>query len=84
MFHILDNDFMLCLPGSTWKMEDADPSAIYYPTSFSNEAEALSYGEAIARQVSEEGIVLLTNQTEMDISTPSRQRTQITVCACTT
>ena len=58
--HILDNDFMLCLPGSTWKMENADPSAIYYPTTFSDEAEALAYGETVARQGSEEGIVLLT------------------------
>lgn len=62
--HILDNDFMLCLPGSTWKMENADPSAIYYPTAIADEAEALAYGETVARQVSEEGIVLLTNQTD--------------------
>ena len=64
MMHILDNDFMLCLPGSTWKMENADPSAIYYPTAIADEAEALAYGERIARQVSEEGIVLLTNQAQ--------------------
>jgi beta-glucosidase len=64
MFHILDNDFMLVIPGSLWKMKNADPSAIYYPASFSNEAEALAYGEMVARQVSEEGIVLLTNQSD--------------------
>ena len=62
MMHILDNDFMLVLPGSTWKMENADPSAIYYPAAISDEAEALTYGESVARQVSEEGIVLLSNQ----------------------
>ena len=62
MFHILDNDFMLVIPGAAWKLKNADPSAIYYPTSFANEAEALTYGESIARQVSQEGIVLLTNR----------------------
>lgn len=62
MLHILDNDFMLVMPGSTWKMKDADPSAVYYPVSFADEAEALAYGERVARQVSEEGIVLLTNR----------------------
>ena len=62
MFHILDNDFMLVIPGSLWKMKNADPSAIYYPVAFDDEAEALAYGERVARQVSEEGIVLLTNQ----------------------
>ena len=40
MLHILDNDFMLVMPGSTWKMKDADPSAIYYPLSFADDAEA--------------------------------------------
>ena len=30
MFHILDNDFMLVIPGSLWKMKNADPSATYY------------------------------------------------------
>ena len=64
MMHILDNDFMLVFPGSTWKMKNADSSAIYYPASFASEAEALAYGENIARQVSEEGIVLLTNQSD--------------------
>ena len=64
VMHILDNDFMLCLPGSTWRMKHADPSAIYYPAKFSDEAEALAYGESVARQVSEEGIVLLTNRTD--------------------
>ena len=64
MLHILDNDFMLVMPGSTWKMKDADPSAIYYPVSFTDEAEALAYGESVARQVSEEGIVLLTNRSD--------------------
>ena len=64
MIHILDNDFMLVLPGSTWKMENADPSAIYYPTMLADEAEALAYGETVARLVSEEGIVLLTNQAD--------------------
>ena len=24
VFHILDNDFMIYLPGSNWKMENAD------------------------------------------------------------
>ena len=62
MFHILDNDFMLAIPGSLWKMKNADPLAIYYPVALSDEAEALAYGERVARQVSEEGIVLLTNQ----------------------
>lgn len=62
MFHILDNDFMLVIPGATWKMKNADSSATYYPVAFANEEEALAYGERIARQVSEEGIVLLTNQ----------------------
>lgn len=64
MFHILDNDFMLVIPGSTWKRKNADPSAIYYPVAFGDEAEALAYGERIARQVSEEGIVLLTNESD--------------------
>ena len=64
MLHILDNDFMLVIPGSTWKMKNADPSAIYYPLAFADEAEALAYGESIARQVSQEGIVLLTNQSD--------------------
>ena len=64
MFHILDNDFMLVIPGSLWKMKKADPSAIYYPVALDNEAEALAYGEMVARQVSEEGIVLLTNQSD--------------------
>ena len=64
VMHILDNDFMLCLPGSTWRMKHADPSAIYYPAKLSDEAEALAYGESVARQVSEEGIVLLTNRTD--------------------
>ena len=64
MFHILDNDFMLVIPGSTWKMKNADSSATYYPAAFANETEALAYGERIARQVSEEGIVLLTNQSD--------------------
>jgi hypothetical protein len=64
MFHILDNDFMLVIPGSLWKMKNADPSAIYYPVAFDDEAEALAYGERVARQVSEEGIVLLTNQSD--------------------
>ena len=27
--HILDNDFMLVFPGSTWELENADPSAVY-------------------------------------------------------
>ena len=62
MMHILDNDFMLVIPGSTWKMKNADPSAIYYPIALADEAEALAYGERIARQVSEEGIVLFTNR----------------------
>lgn len=64
MVHVLDNDFMIYIPGSIWKMENEDPSAIYYPTSFDSEEEALAYGEIIARQVSEEGIVLLTNEAE--------------------
>ena len=64
MLHILDNDFMLVIPGSTWKIKNADSSAIYYPVAFADEAEALAYGESIARQVSEEGIVLLTNQSD--------------------
>jgi beta-glucosidase len=64
MLHILDNDFMLVIPGSLWKMKNADPSAIYYPVGFDDEAEALAYGETVARQVSEEGIVLLTNETD--------------------
>lgn len=55
MLQILDNDFMLVMPGSTWKMKDTDPSATYYPVAFADEAEALAYGESIARQVSEEG-----------------------------
>lgn len=62
--HILDNDFMLVFPGSTWELENADPSAVYYPTPTADEAEALAYGQTVARQVSEEGIVLLTNHTE--------------------
>ena len=62
MLHILDNDFMLVIPGATWKLKNADPSAIYYPTAIVDEAEALAHGESIARQVSKEGIVLLTNQ----------------------
>ena len=40
-------------------MENEEPSAIYYPTTFSNEAEALAYGKTVARQVSEEGTVRL-------------------------
>ena len=63
--YILDNDFMLMIPGSTWKMENEDPTAIYYPTVFADEEEALAYGETIARRVSEEGIVLLTNRSEV-------------------
>ena len=62
VFHIIDNDFMIYVQGSNWKVENQDPSAIYYPTSFATEQEALAYGEIIARQVSEEGIVLLTNE----------------------
>ena len=73
MMHILDNDFMLVFPGSTWKMENADPSAVYYPTPVADEAEALAYGERIARQVSEEGIVLLTNQAQA-LPLPERSR----------
>ena len=64
MMHILDNDFMLVIPGSTWKMKNEDPDAVYYPTAFTDEAEALAYGESVARQVSEEGIVLLTNSSD--------------------
>ena len=64
MFHILDNDFLLVIPGSLWKMKNADSSAIYYPVAFEDEAEALAYGERVARQVSEEGIVLLTNEAD--------------------
>ena len=52
------------MPGSTWKMKNADPSAIYYPVSYTDEAEALAYGESVAHQVSEEGIVLLTNRSD--------------------
>ena len=62
--HILDNDFMLVFPGSTWELENADFSAVYYPTPIADETEALTYGKTVARQVSEEGIVLLTNHTE--------------------
>ena len=73
VMHILDNDFMIYLPGSNWKMENADPSAIYYPTTLADEAEALVYGETVARQVSEEGVVLLTNQAEtLPLSANSR------------
>jgi beta-glucosidase len=61
MFHILDNDFMLVIPGSMWKMKNEDSSAIYYPGAFKNDEEALAYGETVAHQVFEEGIVLLTN-----------------------
>lgn len=61
---IIDNDLMLVIEGSTWKMENADPSAIYFPTAIPDEQEALAYGESIARQVSEEGIVLLKNESE--------------------
>ena len=64
MMHILDNDFMLAIPGTTWKLKNADPSAIYYPVAFDDEAEALVYGQSIARQVSQEGIVLLTNRSD--------------------
>jgi beta-glucosidase len=60
--HALDNDFMVFVPGSNWKMENPDPNAIYYPTAIPDEAEALAYGETVARRVSEEGIVLLTNE----------------------
>lgn len=76
MFHILDNDFMLVMPGSTWKMKNADSSAIYYPVAFDDEAEALAYGERIARQVSEEGIVLLTNSSD---ALPLPQKSRISL-----
>lgn len=76
VFHIIDNDFMIYLPGSNRKMENADPSAIYYPTTFADEAEALAYGEAVARQVSEEGCVLLTNE-QKTLPLPANSRVSL-------
>ena len=36
-FHIPDNDFLLVIPGSLWKMKNADPSATYYPVVFDDD-----------------------------------------------
>ena len=36
-FHIPDNDFLLVIPGSLWKMKNADPSATYYPVAFDDD-----------------------------------------------
>lgn len=41
MMHILDNDFMLVFPGSTWELENADHSTVNYPTLIADEDDAL-------------------------------------------
>ena len=36
-FHIPDNGFLLVIPGSLWKMKNADLPATYYPVAFDDD-----------------------------------------------
>ena len=57
-----DNTVALFVGGTFWKLENEDPSAIYYESDFETEEERNAVGYELVKQVEAEGAALLMNE----------------------
>ncbi len=59
---MFDNTLSLLVAGNTfWKLENADPNAVYFSGDFKSEQERLEAGNALCYEVESEGAALLLN-----------------------
>ena len=58
---MFDNTVSLFVGGTFWELENADPTAVYYESDFTTEAERVAKGAELVKQVEAEGAALLTN-----------------------
>ncbi|MBQ8804603.1 MAG: glycoside hydrolase family 3 C-terminal domain-containing protein [Tyzzerella sp.] len=59
---MFDNTVALFVGGTFWKLENEDPSAIYYESDFATNEERIEKGAELVKKVEAEGASLLTNE----------------------
>ena len=61
---MFDNTVSLFVGGTFWELENADPTAVYYESDFTTEAERVAKGAELVKQVEAEGAALLKNESK--------------------
>ena len=59
---MFDNTVTLFVGGTFWKLENEDPSAVYYESDFASDEERVKKGAELVKQVEGEGAALLINE----------------------